>query len=58
VIDTTHHIREDSFPKYDEIYKIFNTVYFPLDDEDLEVYQNIRRVVFTLWPLYQLYFHT
>jgi hypothetical protein len=43
VTDTTHHIREDSFPSYDDIYKIFNVEYFPLHDEDLEVYQNVKK---------------
>jgi len=43
VTDTTHHIREDNFPSYDDMYKIFNTYYFPLDDEYLQVYHNIKK---------------
>jgi hypothetical protein len=43
VTDTNHHTGEDHFPGYEEIYRIFNSVYFPMDDEDLEVYQNILK---------------
>jgi len=30
-------------PLYDEIYKIFNVGDFPLEGENLEVYQNIQK---------------
>jgi hypothetical protein len=43
VIDTTYHTVEDQCLGYDEIYRIFNTWDFPLEDNDLEVYQNIKK---------------
>jgi hypothetical protein len=43
VMDTTHHTGEDHSPGYDEIYRIFNTVDFPPEDENMEVYQNIKK---------------
>jgi hypothetical protein len=43
VTDTTHHTGEDQSLGYDEIYKIFNTGYFPPEDENLEIYQNIQK---------------
>jgi len=42
-MDTNHHIGEDYFLGYEEIYKIFNSTYFPADDENLGVYHNILR---------------
>jgi hypothetical protein len=41
VMDTTYHIREDHSLRYDDIYRILDTGYFPPEDEDLEVYLNI-----------------
>jgi hypothetical protein len=43
VTDTDHHTGEDHFPSYEEIYRIFNSANFPMDDENLGVYQNILR---------------
>jgi hypothetical protein len=42
VTNMTYHTSEDHSLRYDEIYIIFNTIYFPPDDEDLEAYQNIQ----------------
>jgi hypothetical protein len=41
VMNTTHHAGEDHNLGYDEIYRMFNIGYFPLEDENMEVYQNI-----------------
>jgi len=43
VTDTNHHTGKDHCPDYEEICKIFNSSYFPMNDEDLEVYQNILK---------------
>jgi hypothetical protein len=47
-IDMTYHTREYHSLRYDKIYKIFNTGDFPLEDEDLKVYQNIHKSIIHL----------
>jgi hypothetical protein len=41
--DTIPHTGEDHFPDFEEIYRIFNSTYFPEDNKVLEVYQNILK---------------
>jgi hypothetical protein len=41
--DIIHHTSEDHYSEIEEIYRIFNSIDFPQDDEDLEVYQNILK---------------
>jgi hypothetical protein len=43
VTDTTHHIGEDHCIRYEEIYIIFNSGDFPAEDENIGIYQNIRK---------------
>jgi hypothetical protein len=42
-IDTTYHTGVDHFPRYDEIYRIFNMRILLSKDKDLGVYQNIQK---------------
>jgi hypothetical protein len=43
VIDTTPHISEDHSPTYKDIYIIFNSDDFPIEEENMEIYQNIQK---------------
>jgi hypothetical protein len=43
VTKNSYHTGEDSFPRYDEIYQIFNISNFSSNSEDLGVYQNIQK---------------
>jgi hypothetical protein len=43
VTNTIPHTGEDHCPNFEEIYRIFDSTYFPQDGEVLEVYQNILK---------------
>jgi hypothetical protein len=58
VTDTNHHTGEYHFPGYEEIYKIFNSTYFPADEENLGVYQNILRSDIHLVAAHHHFSHT
>ena len=40
---TTPHVGEDRSPAYEDIYRIFNLIDFPAEDEDIKIYQNIQK---------------
>jgi hypothetical protein len=43
VTDTIPHIGEDHFSEFEDMYRIFDYIEFPQDNEVLEVYQNILK---------------
>jgi hypothetical protein len=52
--DTTYFNGMEECPTWSDIYKIFNNEDFPMEDEDLAVYQNIKKsgiYAFVAWPM-------
>jgi hypothetical protein len=43
VTDTTPHIGEDHSPTYEDIYIIFNSGDFLVEDENMEIYWKIQK---------------